>query len=138
MAFTVAEKAYLMFYLGYSGYEDDGPAQRSINSLDSQEARMGPIVRELIDLLRNVDREINESLPLAAAIEDGSIKLRAHYTLAHLRQVGKQYVKRLATWTKVAIGEDVFSSGSTRSDFYSGDPSEHRIDPSLGVPTLGT
>ena len=138
MAFTVAEKAYLMFYLGYSGYEDDGPAQRSINSLDSQEARMGPIIREHLDYLRKIDREILESLPLASAIEDGSIKIRAHYTLAHLRAVGKQYVRRLATWTKVAIGEDVFSSGSTSANFYSGDPSENRVDAVLGVPTIGT
>lgn len=138
MAFTIAEKAYLMFYLGYSGFEDDGPAQRSINSLDSQEARMGPIIREHLDLLRNVDREINESLPLAAAIEDGSIKLRAHYTLAHLRAVGKQYVKRLSTWTKVQIGEDVFSSGSSRAGFYSGDPSENRVNNVSGVPQLDT
>lgn len=138
MPFTVAEKATLLFYLGYSGYEDDGPATRSINSLDAQEARMGPILRETLDFLKVVDREIRETLPLAAAIEDGSVKIRAHYTLAHLRSVGRQYVKRLASWTKIAVGEDIFSSGSPRKDFYSGDPSEQRVDNSSGVPQWDT
>lgn len=127
-----------MFYLGYSGFEDDGPAVRAVNGLDAREASMGPIVREHLDYLQVVDREIFESLPLSAAIEDGSIKLRAHYTLAHLRAVGKQYVQRLSRWTKIQIGDDVFSSGGRREGFYSGDPSEHRIDPTMGVPTIET
>jgi len=138
MAFTASEKARLLFYLGFSGFEDDGPAVRAINGLDAKEAFMGPIVREHLDLLTMVDREIKESLPLAAAIEDGSVKVRAHYTLAHLRAVGRQYVKRLSTWTKIKRGEDVFSSGGNRDDFYSGDPSEHRVDNQLGVPTYET
>lgn len=127
-----------MFYLGYSGFEDDGPAQRAINSLDSQEVRMGPILRDLLDKLQQVDREIHESLPLSAAIEDGSIKLRAHYTISHLRSVGRQYVNRLSRWTKIMVAADVYSTAGADQNFYSGDPSEHRVDPTLGVPTVGT
>lgn len=127
-----------MFYLGYSGFEDDGPAQRAINSLDSQELRMGPILRDLLDKLQHVDREIHETLPLASAIEDGSIKIRVHYTLAHLRAVGRQYVNRISRWTKIMVGSDVFSSAGADEHFYSGDPSENRVDNRLGVPTVGT
>src|SRR5882762_5798913 len=138
MAFTPQEKMYLLFYLGFSGFEDDGPAVRSINSLDSKESTMGPIIREHLDLLRTVDREIKESLPLASAIEDGSVKLRHHYTLASLRSVGKQYVQRLSTFTKIPMGGDVFAVGGTNSTQFSGDPSEHRFDNRFGVPTYET
>lgn len=139
MPFTSTEKMQLLFYLGYSGFEDDGPAIRAINGLDSHEATMRPMIVELLDNLRKVDKEILETIPLASALEDGDIKIRAHYTLNHLRQLGRQYVGRLSRWTKIQVGEDVFSSGTTNSStFYSGDPSEHRVDNTLGVPTLGT
>lgn len=99
---------------------------------------MGPIVREHLDYLQTVDREIFETIPLAAAIEDGSVKIRAHYTLNHLRSLGRQYVQRLSRWTKIQIGDDVFAPSSQREGFFSGDPSEHRVDPTMGVPTIET
>lgn len=138
MAFSVSEKAYLLFYLGYSGFEDDGPAQRAINSLDSQEIRMGPIIRDHLEKLQVIDKEIFETIPLASAIEDGSIKVRAHYTLNHLCKVARQYVTRLSRWTKIQIGDDVFAPGGPRVGFYSGDPSEHRVDGTSGVPQIDT
>lgn len=138
MPFSPAEKARLLFYLGYSGFEDDGPAVRALNGLDAREMAMGPIVREHLDYLQTVDREIFETIPLAAAIEDGSVKIRAHYTLNHLRQLGRQYVQRLSRWTKIQVGDDVFSAGGQREGFYSGDPSEHRVDATMGVPTIET
>lgn len=139
MAFQPQEKARILFYLGYSGFEDDGPAMRAINSLDSLEASMGPIVRDLLDKLNQIDLDIMETRPLAKAIKDGSIELRAHYTIGHLWQMGRQYVSRLARWTKIRVSGDVFGiGGDERSDyFYSGDPSEHRINPSLGMPSTG-
>lgn len=140
MAFTAQEKARLLFYLGYSGFEDDGLAIRAINGLDAKEAFMGPIVREQLDFIGLVDREIRESLPLAAALEDGSIKIRAHYTLSVQRGLGRQYVGRLSSWTKIPIGpNDVFSpSCADPATMFSGDPSENRFDTSLGVPTKYT
>lgn len=126
MSFSATEKSKLLFYLGYSVYEDSGPAMRSINSLDSKEAVAGPIVRDLLLKLEDVDREIHETIPLAAAVEDGTIKIRAHYTLDHLRRLGRSYVNRLARFLKISIDGDVFSSNSNASDnreFYNGDPS---------------
>lgn len=138
MAFTGAEKAKMLFFLGYSVFEDDGPAMRAMNSLDSKEAVAGQIIRDILVDLDRVDQEIRKSIPLSKAIEDGSIKLRAHYTLQHLRELGRQHVVRLARFIKVSISGDVFSSGTDARDpgsFYTGDPSERRVDPDTGVPT---
>lgn len=130
MAFTSEEKTRLLYFLGYSVFEDDGPAMRAINSLDSKEAVAGSIVRDLLLKLDQVDQQIHETMVLAAAVEDGSIKLRAHYTLDHLWRLGRSYVNRLARYLKISIDGDVFSSSSNarnRGDFYSGDPSEKRF-----------
>lgn len=139
MAFTADEKANLLFYLGYSGFEDDGPAMRAINSLDSKEPTMGAIVRDLLDKLRDVDCQIFQAMPLAKAISTGGVQLRAHYTLNVLRDLGRQYVDRLASFTKIQVGQDIFSPGGKvrRDSFYSGDPAERRVNPAEGVPTIG-
>ncbi len=130
MPFTETEKGKILFYLGYSVYEDNGPAMRSINSLDSKEAVAGPIVRELLGKMDDVMREVHETIPLAAAVEDGSVKVRAHYTLDHLWRLGRSYVNALARFLKISIDGDVFSSSSNArnsGDFYAGDPSEKRF-----------
>ena len=130
MPFTATEKGRILFFLGYSVFEDDGPAMRSLNSLDSKEPIAGPIVRDLLQKLDDVDREIHETIPLAAAVEDGSVKIRAHYTLDHLRRLGRSYVNRLARFLKISIDGDIFSSSSNASnngEFYAGDPSESRF-----------
>lgn len=139
MAFTPAEKGKILFYLGYSGFEDDGPAMRACNSLDSKEATMGQIIRDILSKLEEIDCQVMETTPLAKAIQDGSIQLRAHYTLDHLWRMGRSLVTRLARWTKIQVSGDVFSTGGTErgEGFFSGDPSERRINPSQGVPTLG-
>lgn len=138
MAFTDEEKTRILFYLGYSVFEDDGPAMRAINSMDSKEARVGFIVRDLLKKIADVECQIHETIPLAKAVSDGAIQLRVHYTLDHLWRLGRSYVAQLATMFKISIFSDIFSVGGRPRDpqsFYSGDPSESRIDPRLGVPT---
>lgn len=130
MAFSQTERSRILYYLGYSVFEDDGPAIRALNSLDTKEAVAGPIVRDLLSKMDDVDREIHETIPLAAAVEDGSVKIRAHYTLDHLRRMGRGYVNRLARFLKISVSGDVFASSSNASDgdgFYAGDPSEKRF-----------
>jgi hypothetical protein len=130
MAFTDAEKGKILFFLGYSVFEDNGPAMRSLNSIDSVEPVAGPIVRDLLCKLEDIVREVHETMPLAAAIEDGSVKVRAHYTLDHLWRLGRSYVNQLARFLKISIDGDVFSSSSNVRDngsFYSGDPAESRF-----------
>lgn len=130
MPFTALEKARIIFYLGYSGFEDNGPAMRAINSLDSKEATMGFVVREMLDKLQDIDRQIHETIPLSMATQDGPIQLRAHYTLEHLWRLGRSYVNRLARFTKISVDGDVFSTSSNACDsssFYAGDPAESRF-----------
>lgn len=137
MSFTPEEKGKMLFALGYSIFEDDGPAMRAINSLDSKEAVAGPIIRSLLDKIFDVHEQLHKTIPLSKAVEDGSIKLRSHYTLDHLWRLGRSYVSQLATFTKISIFSDIFSPGGRARDassFYSGDPSEDRVDP-RGVPT---
>ena len=135
MSFSDAEKTRMLFYLGYSVFEDNGPAMRAINSLDAKEAVGGSIIRDLLSKLDDIRAQIHKTIPLSKAIEDGSIKLRSHYTLAHLRSLGRDYVGQLATFTKISVFSDVFGAGGAARDpesFYSGDPSEPRIS---GDPT---
>lgn len=130
MAFTNEEKSKVQFYLGYSFFEDDGPAIRAINGMDQHEARIGFIVRDLLHKLDDVRDQMHKTIPLGKAIEDGSIKLRAHYTLDHLMKLGKIYCNDLARFTKIKIDGDVFSTSSNARDgdgFYAGDPSEKRF-----------
>src|SRR5258705_3359402 len=123
MAFTSTEKFRILFYLGYSGFEDDGPAMRAINSLDSHEAGMGPIVRDLLDKLQQLDRDIHDLRDVAIATQTGSVQTRANYSLDVLWKMGRSLVGRLAGFTKIMVYTDVFSSGGVvRSPaHYSGD-----------------
>jgi hypothetical protein len=141
VAFTPQEKARILFYLGYSMFEDDGPAQRAINALDSKEPVAGQIVRGLMDKIERISRDEEETRVLAKAIKSGSNEVRAHYTLDVLRSLGREHVNRLATFCKISICSDIFSSGGAArnpTDFFSGDPSEKRINPAQGMPTIGS
>ncbi len=131
MAFTDQEKTKILYFLGYSVFEDDGPVMRAIHSLDSKEPQGGRIIRDILAHLETIETQIMETIPLASAIEDGSIKLRAHYTLDHLCKLGKMQIVKLARFTKTTIAGDVFStSGGARGDDYS-DPSEPRATSSI-------
>lgn len=134
---TDTEKARVLFFLGYSVFEDDGPAIRSLNSLGSKPLA-GDFIRPILSRLEQIDCDIFELRPLALAISDGEIQLRADYSFRVLCKMGRQQVGRLATFTKISIFSDVFSrgTGTNPAEFYSGDPSERRIDASMGVPTL--
>lgn len=136
-ALTDLEKAKVAFFLGYSVFEDDGPEVRSLNSLAARPLA-GDFIRPILDKLERIDVDIFSIRPIAKAIKDGAIELRANYTFSVLCRMGRQLVGRLSTYTKISIASDVFSRGSgvTPETFYSGDPSEHRIDASRGVPTL--
>lgn len=128
--FSTEEKTRILFYLGYSVFEDDGPAMRAINSMDSKEERVGFIVRDLLRKINEVECEIHGTIPLAKAVSDGQIELRVHYTLDHLWRLGRSYVAQLATMFKISIFSDIFSSGGrprNSQSFYSGDPSESRL-----------
>lgn len=137
MPFTGQEKTRLLYYLGYSLFEDDGPAMRAIHGLDSKEEVAGPIIRDLMASIEDVLCQVRKTIPLSMATKDGSIELRAHYTLDHLWRLGRAYVNRLGSFCKISVYSDIFSSGGRPRDpgsFYSGDPSEDRLDPNLGVP----
>lgn len=125
----------MLFYLGYSVFEDGGPAIRALNSLDSKEAVAGFLIRDILDKIEDIRIQIHKTIPLSKAIEDGSIKVRAHMTLEHLWRMGRQLVNQLATYTKISIESDIFSSGGAARDsasFYGGDPSEPRNPSSSG------
>ncbi len=128
MAFTSVEKHRILQWLGYSVYEDDGPAMRSLNSMDSKEAVIRPLLKPILDKLQEIDDEIHGTIALSKAIKDDGIEVRAHYTLNHLRELGKQQIARLARMLKVrpCPDGDVFSSTLPGANFYSEDPAEPR------------
>lgn len=130
MAFSSTEKAQMLFYLGYSIFEDDGPAVRALNSLDAKDPPAGTVIRPIIAMLVQIDQAMAQIIPLTLAIEDGSVKIRAHYAIDQQRRLGKQQVARLAAFTKIAVAYDMFSDTLPRKldGFFSGDPSENRVD----------
>jgi len=129
MAFSQSEKSRILFYLGYSVFEDDGPAMRAINSLDSVEAKARPIIQPIMDEIDRVQREIRQTTEIALAIEDGSVKLRAHYTLATLRSIGVQQVGQLSGFLAVPAKRNIFAASLPDGrELASGDPSEARLD----------
>lgn len=130
MAFTQTQRNQILFYLGYSVFEDDGPAVRAVLSLDAKDPPASTIILPILAALAQIDQQIAQVAPLTLAVEDGSIKLRAHYTIEQLWRLGRQQVVRLSAFTKIAVAYDVFSATLPRvSDgFFSGDPSENRVD----------
>lgn len=131
---TELEKTKCLFYLGYSIFEDNGPAMRALSSLDAKPLA-GVFIRPILAELERIDCQVKEVAVLAKAIADGSVQVRAHYTLSVLYKMGRTQVGRLATLIKVSVFSDVFSRGmgGNFSEFYSGDPSEPRIDQQLGT-----
>lgn len=131
--FTPQEKYRILFVLGYSVFENSGPAFRGINSLDAYEDMVGSIVRDLLDKIDQVRNLIHETLPLAEATSTGGVQVRSHWTLAHHWKVGRQYVNQLATLTKIPIESDIFSSGGAArgNATFGHDPSEARRVPHL-------
>jgi len=131
------EKFKALIYLGYSVFEDDGPAIRAFNSLPSHPIAPD-FIRPILDKLDQLQQDIHSVRPIAKAISTGDTETRALYTLNVLWKMGRQLVNQLSSITKVSIFSDVFSSGGAGRNpatFYSGDPSEHRVGRQLGVPT---
>lgn len=139
MSFSTADVQQMLFTLGYSGYESDGPAVRSINDLNSH-PEMEPIVRIILAECAEIDQAIARVKKRAVAIEDGSVKMRAFYDLQVLRSMGRQSVKRLSSYLKCAVAIDIYGAGfggqMKGGGFYSGDPSENRIDAATGEMTF--
>lgn len=138
MSFSDAEKAQLLFALGRSVFEDDGPAMRAINSLDSKEALARPVLSPILDELTSIDAQISDAKIRLMAVEDGSTKIDAAREIQMLRSLGRQAVGRISRWLKVSVPRncDIYSASLPDDDFYAGDPSEARFDNSLGAPTL--
>ncbi len=109
------ERLDVLFYAGYSAFEDDGPAVRAVNSVESH-PEMAPRIRLILDELRDVDRQISEVKPLAKAVKDGKIELRAAYSLDVLRDLGRQAVTRLCLFLAIRRKNDVFSSAPGNTD----------------------
>ena len=105
------QKAKVLFYLGYSILEDNGPAIRALNSLDTRPEADPIILAELVNC-EEADAAIRKVRTIALAIQDGAIQLRGHYSLSALQALGRQATGRLASFTKIPIDHDVFSSAA--------------------------
>lgn len=96
---TDFEKLKVLYYLGYSVYEDDGPAMRSINSLVSKPLAPA-FIRPLLSDLDNVECEIKGLAPIALAIATGGVQTRVHYAKTYWLREGRRLVGRLSSFTK--------------------------------------
>ena len=134
---TDFEKTKVLFYLGYSIFEDNGPARRAIDSLGAFPLA-GDFVRPILEDLDKIQQEIRNLAPIALAISTGGVQTRVQYSRDYWLREGRRQVGMLSSFIKVSIFSDVFSSGAGHrpETFYSGDPSERRIDPIRGVPTI--
>lgn len=138
MPYSPQEKTRILFYLGYSGFEDDGPAMRAINGIDGFEDRVGFLVRDLMEKIEQIRCKVHEVITLTDAVQVADIQIRPSHTLSILWRIGRQYVSQLGLLLKVSRFSDIFAPAGRVDDppsFYSGDPSERRIDSELGLPT---
>lgn len=125
MAFTPLEKQQILFVLGFGMAENNGEAMRAINNLDSFEETGGVIVRQLLQKILKFNDEMEKTIPLSKVVEDGSIKLRSHYTLGHIQTLGRIAVAQLARYVKVSPAGDIFGPGGDvrdPHDFYGRSP----------------
>lgn len=108
---TDLEEKKVLFYLGYSIFEDNGPAMRAINSLASQPLA-GDFVRPLIEKLDKLREEIFQDRILSSAIATAAIQIRGHYHFSMQCRQGRQIVGQLGSFIKVSVASDVFSNGA--------------------------
>lgn len=120
MALTTDEKTRVRYYLGYSVFENDGPAERALNSIDSYEGA-DVIIRGDLDELVAIDAQFKKLRPISLAVQVGAEQLRAHYTLGVMRSVGRQVVGRIASFLSIPVKRDVFAEGAPGT-IDSGDP----------------
>lgn len=109
MAFSDQDKTLIRFRLGYSVFENNSEIQRAIASLVSQPTAE-PIIRPILAELDDIDAAISKVKKIAMAIEDGSVKLRAAYSLGTLRSMGRQQVRRLALILGCDVRNDIYGS----------------------------
>jgi hypothetical protein len=125
VAFTETEKQQILFVLGFGMAENNGEAMRAINNVDAFESTGGVIVRMLLEEVMYYRGQMRTTIPLSKMIEDGSIKLRSHYTLGHIQTLGRIAVGQLARYLKVSPAGDIFSTGGDvrdPHDFYGRSP----------------
>lgn len=118
MAYTPTEKQQILFVLGFGLAENNGEAMRAINNLDAFEETTGAIVRMLLNEILDYRSQMAKTIPLSKVIEDGSIKLRSHYTLGHIQTLGRISVGQLARYLKVSPAGDIFGTGGDVRDPY--------------------
>lgn len=122
-ALTDLEKTKILFYLGYSVFEDNGPAIRAIHSLDSKPVA-GDFIRPILEKLDKLREEIFKDRVLSKAIATAAIQVRSHYTFSMQCRIGRQLVGQLGSFAKIAVGSDVFANGAAfePATFYSNEP----------------
>ena len=107
-----AQKAKILFYLGYPILEDNGPATRALNSLDTR-PEADPIILAELQTCEAIDQTIRQKLlAISLATQDGAIQLRGAYTLGTLQAAGRQSAGRLSSFTSIPLKHDVFSSAA--------------------------
>ena len=114
MALTDQDKTQIRYLLGYSVLENNSDIVRAINSMDAQPTAE-PVIRAILAEIAQIDASISNVKQLAVAIQDGSVQLRASYSLGVLRSMGREQVRRLALFLGVDVRNSIYSgAGETQ------------------------
>lgn len=118
MALSDQDKTQIRYLLGYSVLENNSDIVRAINSMDAQ-STAEPVIRGILAELAAIDASISNVKNLAVAIADGSVQLRAAYSLGVLRSMGREQVRRLALFLGVDVRNSIYS-GSGETEYKGG------------------
>jgi len=114
VALTDQDKTQIRYLLGYSVLENNSDIVRAINSMDAQPTAE-PVIRAILAEIAQIDASISNVKQLAVAIQDGSVQLRASYSLGVLRSMGREQVRRLALFLGVDVRNSIYSgAGETQ------------------------
>lgn len=105
MALSDAQKELVRQYTGRSSVDEDSDLERTFASVAARPASEVTVLRLVADC-EAVDKQIRDFiLTLALATQDGSIELRAAYSLSVMQAVGRQASGRLCGCLSLSMGD---------------------------------
>ncbi len=119
---TLAEKADIRFYLGWSDRfrQTDSRLEQAMLGITAEGETL---VRAEIVACKDIDTRLLDSLGRLKALKVGSIDLPGKNEIDELEKQGRRRVSRIASTLSVEVREDVFSSSSSSRFGSHGGPS---------------
>lgn len=112
MAFTLAERVKIRFYLGWSArfHQTDSRLEQALNAVDMDVDTLAFIRTDLMVRLDDIRTKLTAAHGRLKAMKVGSIDLPGGNEIAMLRSEGRRHASSLAATLGVSVKHDVFGS----------------------------